>query len=59
MDNTSIQMVREDLTKDFCALSNTHTKTIGRLLEEFNDDQLLLMLDIERAFNDNAPTNWK
>ena len=57
MDNTSIQMVREDLTEDFCTLVDTHTKAIERLLNEFNDDQLLLMLDTKRAFNDNAPTN--
>ena len=48
-------MVQEDLNEDFCALADTHTKAIGRLLEDFHDDQLLLMLDTERAFNDTAP----
>ena len=54
MDDTSIQMVREDLTKDFHALADTHTKVIGSLLEEFKDDQLLQTLDIERALNENT-----
>ena len=55
MDDNSIQMIREDLTKDFHALADTHTKAIGTLLEEFNDDQMLLMIDTERAMNDNFP----
>ena len=55
MDDNSIQILREDLTEEFQALARTHTMTIKNLLEEFNDDQLLLMLDTERAFNDTAP----
>ena len=55
MHGTSIQMVREDLTKDFRALADTHTKAIGSLLEEFKDNQLLQTLDIERALNENTP----
>ena len=55
LDNTSIGMVQEDLNEDVCALADTHTKAIGRLLEDFHDDQLLLMLDTERAFNDTVP----
>ena len=54
MDDTSIQMIREDLTEDFHALDDVHTKSIRRLLEEFNDDQMLLMLDTECAMNDNS-----
>ena len=56
MDDTSIQMIREDLTEDFHALDDVHTKSIRRLLEEFNDDQMLLMIETEHTFNDNAPT---
>ena len=55
MDDNSIQMIREDLTKDFHALADTHTKAIGTLLEEFNDDQMLLMIETEQALNENAP----
>ena len=45
MDKNSIQMVWEDVTKDFQALAKTHTTTIESLLEEFNNDQLLIMLE--------------
>ena len=38
MDDNSIQMVRECLTEDFHALAKSHTKAIGWLLKEFNDD---------------------
>ena len=44
-------MVREDLTADFHAMAESHTKAIGRLLE-INDDHLLLMLDTKLALND-------
>ena len=49
MDENSIQVLHEDLTEEFRALASTHTTTIGKLLEEFNDDQLLSMLDTENA----------
>mgnify|MGYP000364907296 CR=1 FL=1 len=55
MDDNNIQMIREDLTEDFHALADAHTKAIGTLLEEFNDDQMLLMIETEQALNDNAP----
>ena len=55
MDNTRFQMIREDLTKDFDDLADVHTKAIGNLFEEFNDDQMLLMLDTKWAMNDNSP----
>ena len=55
MDENNIQILDEDLTEEFQALARTHTMTIKNLLEEFNDDQLLLMLDTEWDFNDNAP----
>ena len=48
-------MIREDLTKDLHALANAHTKAIGTLLEEFNDDQMMLMIETEQAFDDNTP----
>ena len=38
----------------FGSLANTHI-AIETILEEFNDDQLSLMLDTERAFDDNTP----
>ena len=41
MDENNIHVLREDLTKEFHALAQTHTMVIGTLLEEFNDDQLL------------------
>ena len=55
MDDTSIQMICEGLTKDFHALADVHTKAIRKLLEELNDNQMLLMLDTERAMNANSP----
>ena len=51
MDESSIQVLQEDLTA-FQALASTHTTTIRNLLEEFNNDQLLLMLEIERALKE-------
>ena len=47
MDENSIQILHEDLTKEFQALDQTHTTAIGNLLEEFNNDQLLLMIETE------------
>ena len=55
MDKTSISMIREDLKEDFHALADGHTKVISTLLEEFNDDQMMLMIQVEQALNDNAP----
>ena len=51
MDENNIHVLREDLTKEFHALAQTHTMVIGTLLEEFNDDQLLAieMHGYERA----------
>ena len=54
MDDNIIQMIGEDLIDDFHALAKAHTKAIGTLLEEFNDDQMLLMIEMEQALNDNA-----
>ena len=47
MDENNIQILREDLTEEFHAFAKTHTMTIGHVLEEFNDDQMLLRLDSE------------
>ena len=55
MDENNIQMIWENLTKDFHASADAHTKVIGTLLEEFNDDQTMLMIEKEQAFNDNSP----
>ena len=57
MDKTSINMVREDLTKDFHALANGHTKAILTLLEEFNDDQMMLRIEAEQALNIKLPAD--
>ena len=48
-------MVQEDLTEDFQASAKTHTTEIGNLIEEFNDDQLLLLIEMERAFQETIP----
>ena len=52
-------MVQEEFTEDFQALAETHTMAIESLLEEFNDDQLLLMLETERAFHETVPNKTK
>ena len=49
MDKNNIALVREDLEEDFCALADGHTSAIIALLEEFNDDQMVLRLDAEKA----------
>ena len=49
MDKNNIALVREDLEEDFCALIDGHTRAITGLLEEFNDDQMVLRLDAEKA----------
>ena len=54
MDESNIQVLREDLTDEFQALASTHTTAIGNLLEEFNDDQLLLVLETKFAFKEAA-----
>ena len=46
----SIQILRED----FQALSSTHTTAIGNLHEELKEDELLLMLEIEKAFKETT-----
>ena len=45
MDENSIQILREEHTKEFQALAESHTTAIEQLLEEFNDDQMLLRLE--------------
>ena len=47
MDKKSIQILHEDLTEEFQALACTHTTAIGTLLEEFNNDQLLLAIEMK------------
>ena len=47
MDKNNIKILREDLTAEFQAFTQTHTTVIGNLLEEFNDDQLLLSIETE------------
>ena len=47
MDENDIRILCEDLTNAFQALVQTHTTTIGRLLEEFNGNQMLLRLESE------------
>ena len=45
MDENSIQLLREDLTREFHDLARSHTTAIKQFLEEFNDDQMLLRLE--------------
>ena len=59
MDKTNITMVREDLTEDFHALINGHTKAILELLEEFNDDQIVLRIEAEKALNVKLPVRHR
>ena len=47
MDKTSISIIREDLEEDFHAIADGHTKVISTLLEEFNDDQMVLRIEVE------------
>ena len=51
MDKNNIALVREDLEEDFRALADGHTRAIIALLEEFNDDQMVLRPDTEKAEN--------
>ena len=51
MDKNNIALVREDLEEDFRALADGHTKAITALLEEFNDDQMVLRLEAEKALD--------
>ena len=45
MDENSIQLLREDLTREFHDLARSHTTAIKQLLEDFNDDEMLFRLD--------------
>ena len=49
MDKNNIALVREDLEEDFRVLADDHTRAITTLLKEFNDDQMVLQLDAEKA----------
>ena len=51
MDKNNIALVREDLEEYFRALADGHTKAITALLEEFNDDQMVLQLEAEKALD--------
>ena len=54
MDESSIQVLREDLPDECQALESMHTTAIGNFLDEFNDDQLLLVLETKFAFKEAA-----
>ena len=56
MDENNIQLLREDLTKDFHALAKSHTAAIEQLLEDFNDDQMLFHIDVEAYEEDRLAT---
>mgnify|MGYP000238105775 CR=1 FL=1 len=47
MDESSIQILQEDLTVELQALASTQTSTFRHLLQEFNDVKMLLRLDSE------------
>ena len=63
MDETSIQNLRADLTENYHNLVKSHTAAIEQLLEEFNDDQMMFLLETEAyeqerftAMQNSAPT---
>ena len=47
MDEASIQNLRADLTEDYHTLVKSHTTAIEKLLEDFNDDQMMFRLEAE------------
>ena len=47
MDKQNITTIREDLANDFYPLAMTHSDEIRKMLEEFEDDQLLLAMELE------------
>ena len=48
-DKNNIALVREDLEEDFCALADGHIRAITALLEEFNNDQMVLLRNAKKA----------
>ena len=63
MDETSIHTLCADLTEDYHNLVKSHTAAIEQLLEEFNDDQMMFLLETEAyeqerftAMQNSAPT---
>ena len=47
MDEQSINTMREDLTKNFYTLAQSHSDEIRKLLEKFDDDQLQFTMELE------------
>ena len=47
MDEINIQILRENLTEEYHNLAKSHTATIEQLLEEFNNDQMMFLLEVE------------
>ena len=63
MDEHSIQTLRADLTEDYHNLVKSHTAAIKQLLEEFNDYQMMFLLEAKAyeqerlaALKNGAPT---
>ena len=63
MNEASIQTLRANLSEDYHALVKSHTAAIEQLLEEFNNDQMMFLLEAEAyeqehlaAMQNNAPT---
>ena len=48
MDETSIRALREDLTEEFSFLTQTHSEALKKLLQDFEDEQLQLVVDLEQ-----------
>ena len=47
MDESSIQVIQEELAEEFHTLGQTHTTSIGTILEEFTVDQDLLAIEMD------------
>ena len=47
MDETSMTIVRDELSEDFYELTTWHTTEITKMLEEYDDNQLQLALELE------------
>ena len=47
LDEESVTTIQEDLTNDYCSLDQLQSMEITKLLEEFGEDQLQLVVELE------------
>ena len=47
MDESSVQMLREDRTEGFASLTQIHSEPVKKSVQEFQDEQLQVALDLE------------